>query len=457
MQSRIVINETDLTTAEISVLSATQSGILVPGFYKYTDGDESDLKYTIIEKVGSTLSTDNKVTFTSPVTYVDTEESESSWEQSYFVKTKDFEKDTDELTESDLGFDYANTLLSMGFKVYYLVLNGKDENPEAFKFNDIYERLEGAFDLDGDAADYILDYNECDIKYITSGGYPSIGFGANGKDLANAMATVAATRSDCVAIIEHTDFAGRDIKHHSSGNDVMNLVSGFGPDAPKFSASFATMFTPYLERGNSTIIPSIAYFMAIAAHSSMDSAQAVAGVVNGGVPSITNTKTSRKFTERIANSYVYDFDGSDITNSITNSVNPICYINPYGYAIWGNRTLLGGNTSAFEATQFASRFLNIRCMLCDIKKEIRNLANPMFFQQNTDELWLNFSGQLHDFLDGYVSSGFIGGFSIVRTDGSKPYQISATIRIQPLYAVEQFEISVLLTDDMTQVQELYQD
>jgi len=83
---------------------------------------------------------------------------------------------------------------------------------------------------------------------------------------------------------------------------------------------------------------------------------AIAGVTRGFVPELISLHVNDVLTNAIADSY-QDHNALNI-NAITN-------IKPYGYCIWGNRTLknnvnIGGTT--------ATSFLNIRNMLSDIKK-----------------------------------------------------------------------------------------
>ena len=132
------------------------------------------------------------------------------------------------------------------------------------------------------------------------------------------------------------------------------------------------------------------------------------------------------------------------------SINPILNIKPYGYCIWGNRTLK--NNAATNGLT-ATSFLNIRNMVSDIKKRAYSAAMACIFEQNTDILWLNFKAQIEPLLEQMTSGYGINEYKIVREKSDSPVKIVATIRIYPVYAVESFDITIELANDVVSVVE----
>ena len=285
------------------------------------------------------------------------------------------------------------------------------------------------------------------IKYITSGGYPTFEYeqttGSGQTEttvtIAQKMATLAATRGDAIAFIDHTDNAARPL---TGTNSVYSVAStGFLSSA---TASFATMITPWAiydttTSANISLPGSFGYFVALARSlRTYPSWLPIAGVVRGLVPSIKNLDTTYTLTNAIADSYQTDV--TIATN--TASINAITYINDQGFTIWGNRTL-----SASSNNGFASTFLNMRNLICDVKKQAFKSAQRYMFEQNTDILWVNFKNDIQKLLDQMVTSSAVRRYKILKVTTTDKTRIAAKIQIVPIYAVETFEISIIMTDE----------
>lgn len=167
---------------------------------------------------------------------------------------------------------------------------------------------------------------------------------------------------------------------------------------------------------------------------------AVAGVHRGVIPtSLFNCLSlgnRNKMTIATAESYQNE-DGSLSLNAITN-------VKPYGYTIWGNRTLY--DSSETGGTK-ASSFMNIRNMVCDIKKQAYVAAKSCLFEQNTDVLWVNFKSMISPMLDKMVKGSGLSGFSFEKLESKDRTKLRCKIIVYPVYAVESFDITVVLTDD----------
>ena len=91
----------------------------------------------------------------------------------------------------------------------------------------------------------------------------------------------------------------------------------------------------------------------------------ISGVSRGLVPNLQSLHVDSLLTNAIA-----DYYQPESTDSSGNRVciNAITRISNYGYCIWGNRTLQAQSVSRVG---FATRFLNLRYFLCDVKKQAR--------------------------------------------------------------------------------------
>ena len=284
------------------------------------------------------------------------------------------------------------------------------------------------------------------IKYITSGGYPTYGYsqtiGSGGEattvELQQKLATLAASRGDAIAFIDHTNTPSRPLVGEGS---VYNTVSsGMVSQA---TASFATMITPWgiydtSEASNVSMPGSFGYFLALArALRAYPSWLPVAGIVRGLIPALKGLNTNKQLTNAIADAY--QTSPSESSGNI--SINAITWINDQGYTIWGNRT------ATKFSDGFATTFLNMRNLVCDVKKRAFKAAQTYMFEQNTDVLWVNFKSNIEGLLDQMVSGRAVDHYKILRVATNDKTKIAAKIQIFPIYAVESFEISIILTDE----------
>jgi phage tail sheath protein FI len=168
---------------------------------------------------------------------------------------------------------------------------------------------------------------------------------------------------------------------------------------------------------------------------------AVAGVARGQVPSINGLYTASRLSNSLANAY-------QPRNGKT-SINPITNIKPYGLTIWGNRTMKNNLTTANggEDGLTATSFLNIRNMVSDVKKTAYVAAKTLMFEQNSDVLWVNFLSKVTPLLDKLMSGQGLSDYKIIKNPTNEKAKLKATIKLFPIYAVEEFEITIELSDE----------
>ena len=134
------------------------------------------------------------------------------------------------------------------------------------------------------------------------------------------------------------------------------------------------------------------------------------------------------------------------------SINPITNIKPYGYTIWGNRTL---KNNATEGNLTATSFLNVRNLVSDIKKEVYRTARRLTFEQNSDILWINFKAELTPLLDKMLHGYGISSYKLQLDTTHPKYNEKATlcvkIIISPIEPVEDFYVSIIMQDDQDAV------
>ena len=286
----------------------------------------------------------------------------------------------------------------------------------------------------------IEDKGEYIFKFITSGGYPVVSYSSN--SLATKMVTVASGRGDCTALIDYApSLSVLSSVPGENAYEVVNtwasaLGSNNGEQMGNYGASFApwcVFSSPTLDT-QVTLSPSFAYLSAYA-NSTQSNANyyAVAGVVRGFVPNLVRP------VERISNSLSNEMQ----PRSAGTSMNPIVEIRPYGNVIWGNRTL---KNNTFDGELTATSFLNIRQLSNDVKRVVWVACKACTFEQNSSILWVDFKSKITPTLDQMVTNNGISNYKITRLPTDKKATIVAKITLYCIEAVEDFDITVELTD-----------
>ena len=313
--------------------------------------------------------------------------------------------------------------------------------------------------------DKLLDKGEYSVKYITSGAYPTYELvfydekSGEYKDagIVDAMINCAYTRGDAFALIDHSNNPERSLKAtDGSGSVYAHIKKTEGSGIPNSDErnTFATMFTPWATyscplapaKHTTQLMPaSFAYLTGMAQSVVVNpNWLAIAGVNRGLAPSIKALNTVERLTNTIADAYQPRDERA--INAITN-------IKPYGLTIWGNRTLVSNG----EGNLTGKSFLNIRSLICDIKKVAYTAAKSLLFEQNTEILWNKFKAQIMPTLDKMVHGYGLSNYKIIKAttkyngDPLAKGEIAAVIKIYPIYAVEDFEITVVMSDEGVEV------
>ena len=340
------------------------------------------------------------------------------------------------------------------------VVNGRNVKPGGVvagsKIEYLYSKL-------NERLNNIEDKNEYSVKYITSGGYPTFievtqDDGSKAYSLADAMIDCAMQRGDAVAIIDPIDDPEDPLRYNDEESVYYKANVWFGTGK---NNSFGAMFIPWgtytcvtvtdINKMSQLMPPSFGYLLCVAtAIKTSPNWLAMAGVTRGIVPNLKALHTNAILSNVIAEDYQPKY-GKD-NNKV--SINAITNVKPYGLAIWGNRTL---EPVADKGTT-ALNFLNTRNMVSDIKKLAYSTAKSLMFEQDSDTLWLNFKSGVSPLLDQLKSGHGISNYKIIK--GTTKYngqaltrgEMAAVIKIYPLYAIEYFEITVVIADEDVSVQ-----
>ena len=349
----------------------------------------------------------------------------------------------------------------------------------------------------------LADRGTFNVKYITSGGYPTFEYPKG--DIVDTMIDVAAAgmggaygvfgggqptnntsddclppvdeetqsingRGDAVALIDHFNIPSRPLGKDNP-KSVYAAANNFFTTDEKYS--YGAMFTPWCKfvLANSYAVGtgedikviktlelplSFAYLKNLGRSIQYyDNFLAIAGVARGAVDYIEYNSTRDKYAVRtdsiltnyIANSYSAPVEagrGSSV------SINPLTRIRPYGEVIWGNRTL---QKSSSNNGVKAQGFLNIRNMLSDIKKQCFTVGRELMFEPNSDVLWFSFRNKVMGLMEGLKNGGGLVDYSIVRSPKSGKTKLGVIITVTPLYALECVDVIINITDEEVDVTE----
>jgi hypothetical protein len=255
--------------------------------------------------------------------------------------------------------------------------------------------------------------------------------------VASTLASLAEKRGDAIAFIDEFNNPKRPL----NTNEGASFYSSFTSGDFIIKNTFATVIAgnhrvncPFA--GMEVTVPgSYCYLTSLAQSIKVNGNWlAVAGVTRGVVPNYIANASNYRLSNVIADAY---------TTETGVSINPITNIKPYGYTIWGNRTLKNNGADGLTATSF----LNLRNLMCDVKKRIFVAAKMCMFEQNNDILWINFKSLITPTLDKLLTGYGISNYKIEKVATAKKGKLQAVVRLYPIYAVEEFEVLVTFEDE----------
>jgi len=364
----------------------------------------------------------------------------------------------DEATKIDqIGNQIAYELLGLGYTVYFKPLDKTKSTVLQLSSADFWDPLRNK--------------STYRIRYLLSGGCYDV-------SVAKQMAKIAqfasdeseksvslekadtfgfeTGRGDCIALLD-IDEEGSSFDEDNADVDLTTrsgILAAFGNAADdlgaarnKYSAIFAPRVqyklsypdgTPY---SSDQLFPCSFHYLACAAQAQQRYAEwyAVAGYTRGISP-LTIERTTYTFG---------DIDINTLAPRVINNYTGVginLILNERGnYYLWGNRTaeLLTSDGLIF------SHFLNIRQLCCTIKQVLFDATRKFTFDPNSDLLWINFCNAIRPTLEAMKGDQGIRGYKITKVATDKKALLKAKIRIVPIEAVEDFDISVYLEDSLS--------
>lgn len=368
-----------------------------------------------------------------------------------YCKISEGDEGSDQLQEPQMGNQIAYELLGLGYTVLYKKLDETVVSQRVQKLTD------GAF------WEPLKDKSIFNFRYVTTGGYYSAG-------AMNRICELAAFRNDTK--LEDADIYGNlsgrgdcialcDIDENVPGKKISGGLTlreaiqniGYAANLITLSNQYSAIFAPKVTYVMADVdvkdwdynktFPASFHYLACAARTFERYSEwyAVAGY-NRGISNYAVANTSIKLGEIAINTLA-----PRVVNTAMNvqkSVNLILHERG-NYFLWGNRTAYRLDTNGIVF----HHFLNIRQLCCSIKKQLYTACRQFTFDPNSDLLWINFVNAIKPTLEAMKADQGIKGYTITRTTNDKKALLTARIRIVPIEAVEDFDISIYLEDSLT--------
>lgn len=353
-----------------------------------------------------------------------------------------------------------------------------------------YERADVAKTaLDGMSWEFLNDKNAYDIKFITTGPFGTVpvtlgtvqGTEYFAFDFTNANALVqpAVERKDCAVLVdlmyyaddvkttlgnngdvlaqdyqtalEFTGTYGEDAIHPDTevdgvsdimsqflfakdgGTDVNGVIDASSREYTLLPNCTMGYSTPTGEAYVITVPSSIVYLYQNITMAGYTSQWLSVAGVNRGVVGDT-------FTPDLQISK-YFVDTTIIKDGAGVSFNAIVDVRPYGYTIWGDRTLI--EQDATRGVQ-ATSYMSLRNLVSDVAKTAYHSAIRHTYETNNDITWMNFKASIVTLLDRMVTSGVLQAYKVGRGTTTERNKMVATITLYPYLPVENFDIYINL-------------
>lgn len=339
---------------------------------------------------------------------------------------------------TSLGYRLCVHLLNLGYQVLVEAL-ADTETADSVKYTPSW--------------DLLRDKSLYDVRFLTLGamveGTDGDKFDLSGE--VSDMLSCAADRGDCVGLV-NVDESGEDFDY-----EVTAVREAF---ADLSDGEYGAAFTPWFYSSNSDLanadgsaakIPAAFGYLFAYANATKNSPEwyAIAGFERGIIPELSNvchSYTTAEVEVLQARSAAEEVDLDEDGDNVGYAINPICYVRPAGYIIYGNRTLRVNDAGK---KLIASSFLNIRNGLSAIKKVMYEASRKYTFEQNTETLWINFQSYITPLLDKMQAGNGILGYTFIKQKTNAKARLKAKLNLIPVEAVEDFDLEVVLADDLT--------
>ena len=268
-------------------------------------------------------------------------------------------------------------------------------------------------------------------------------------------------RGDCVALIDIPDiYYTADNKTQA---EAVTAIKGYVNTLSGENVSpYVAYFAPYVDyifdkkvlniygedNGSSLRFPASFHYLACAAKAAENYNEwyAIAGY-NLGISNLAIKGVGCRFGDQAVRALQPRY--KKLSGGIQCAVNLIETIRG-SYYLWGNRTAKAlGDENGDEADLKASHFLNIRQLCSSIKKQIYITCRRHTFNPNSDLLWGDFCADIRPLLEKMKGDQGVRDYRFIKVKVNQKALLKAIIRIVPIEAVEDFDVTLTLEDSLS--------
>ena len=369
------------------------------------------------------------------------------------VKAEDVKESIELAKKSRVMYNIATRLIDLGFPV---LVEGVAVTEKTITGDKKTDKKVKVVEIPTDSITLLKDKSLFDIRFLTSG-----------IDVVNNanLIEVADERQDCIALINldetatDFDYTVATIREQFVANSSV-YAAGFTPwfysEHPTLIKGVEDSTTvsdkPATEEAEEVAIPAAyGYLFAYGRMLANNAAewQAVAGPERGIIPELSDVFYTYSYEDveilqARSKDKLVELDNAE--DNVGVAINPIAWVRPNGYILYGNRTLKANDAKKKTTAQ---SFLNIRNGVNAIKKVMYDAGRTFVFEQNTEVLWTNFRNYITPLLDRMQSSDGLLGYTFVKVATDAKARLKAKLTVIPVEAVEDFDLDVYLVDDLT--------
>ena len=339
------------------------------------------------------------------------------------------------LTGSRAGFKRFTSPMFGGFDGFDItekdpLRNSKiNANPTA-KNDTIYYSLKKAIDVIADA-----DYIEYDLAALP---------GVTNTSLNSQLITAVEERADALAVVDLE--GGYKPRSENNNTEASNLGSVEDTVTKlknlNINSSYGCAFYPWVKVRDNTANASLYVPPSVVALGTFSSAQrssavwfAPAGFTRGGLSEGSAGLPVVGVRQRVT--------AAERDRLYDANINPIASFPAEGIVIFGQKTL--------QVTPSALDRINVRRLLIFLKKEVSRIASRVLFDQNVQQTWDRFTGQVIPFLEGVQAGLGLTDFKVVLDDTTTTPDLVdrnilyAKIFLKPARAVEFIALDFIIT------------
>ena len=350
-----------------------------------------------------------------------------------------------------MGNQIARELIGLGYTVYFKKLDKSLDATVQLRVPEFWEPLKNK--------------STYRIRYLTTGGCYDEEVAARVAEVAefNNQVTIEEAdtfgnesgRGDVIALLDvNEDYSyikdGVIIRPFETAKTRADILHAFGDAAGALPHSkYAAIFAPRVVYnmaadevyGSDIKFPCSFHYLACAALAQQRYAEwyAVAGYTRG-ISSYSIAYTTKTFGDIDINTLA-----PRLKNDFTDVSINLILAERGNYYLWGNRTAYPLDSKGL----IFSHFLNIRQLCCTIKQVLYDATRQYTFDPNSDLLWVNFVNVITPTLETMKADQGIEDYKISKVATDKKALLVAKIRIVPIEALEDFDISIYLEDSLS--------